>query len=247
MGSRRQRRSDGRPGGDRRKRGWPLRLVRGFLLLFIGTSLFFVVLYRFVPVPVTPLMVIRCAEQLLEGSQLRLSHRWVAMKDISANLALAVVCSEDQNFLSHFGFDFKAIEQSIEHHRNKTSRRLRGGSTISQQTAKNVFLWPHRSWIRKGLEAYFTVLIELFWSKERILEVYLNSIEMGNGIYGAEAAGQAYFDKHAANLDRRQAAAIAAILPSPREYRLQPPSPYIRERIAWIDRQMRLMRALRFD
>lgn len=176
---------------------------------------------------------------------MQLHHNWVSFNEISKNLSLAVVCSEDQNFMNHFGFDFKAIEQSVEASR-KGKKRLRGASTISQQTAKNVFLWPGRSWVRKGFEVYFTLLIEIFWSKERILEVYLNSIEMGNGIYGAEAASRIYFKKNAKNLSRTQAAAIAAVLPNPREYKANPPSPYIKSRIRWIVQQMSQLGELRF-
>ncbi len=198
---------------------------------------FFVVLFRFVPVPLTPLMLIRCGQQLLAGNTLQLKHTWVAIDAISSNLALAVISSEDQNFMDHFGIDFKAIEQSVAASK-KGAKRLRGASTISQQTAKNVFLWPDRSWARKGLEVYFTLLIELIWSKQRILEVYLNSIEMGNGIYGAEAAAQHYFKKSARNLSKTQAAAIAAVLPNPREYKANPPSRYINRRIHWILGQM---------
>ncbi len=213
------------------------RFLWKFTVGFFGLSLFFVLLFRFVPVYITPLMLIRSVEQLSEGKKLQLQHNWVSIDRISKNLALAVVCSEDQNFMDHFGFDLKAIEHSVEASW-KGTKRIRGASTISQQTAKNVFLWPDRSWVRKGLEVYFTVLIEIFWSKERILEVYLNSIEMGNGIYGAEAASRYYFQKSAKNLSKRQAAAIAAVLPNPREYRANPPSSYIQSRIDWIVRQM---------
>ncbi len=208
--------------------------------VIIGLSIFFVLLFRFVPVYFTPLMVIRSVEQLADGKKPKIRHHWVPIEAISNNLSLAVICSEDQNFFDHFGFDFKAIERSVEASLNsrKGVKQLRGASTISQQTAKNVFLWPHRSWIRKGLEVYFTFLIEIAWSKERILEVYLNSIEMGNGIYGAEAASRYYFKKNAKNLSRSQAAAIAAVLPNPREYSANPPSPYIRSRIGWIEGQM---------
>ncbi len=183
-------------------------------------------------------MLIRCGQQLLAGNTLQLKHTWVAIDAISSNLVLAVICSEDQNFMDHFGIDIKAIERSVAASK-KGRKRLRGASTISQQTAKNVFLWPGRSWARKGLEVYFTMLIELIWSKQRILEVYLNSIEMGNGIYGAQAAAQHYFKKSARNLSRTQAAAIAAVLPNPREYKANPPSPYINSRIHWILGQMR--------
>jgi monofunctional biosynthetic peptidoglycan transglycosylase len=214
----------------------------------VGLSILFVLLFRYVPVYITPLMLIRSAEQVAEGKKLQLKHNWVPLEAISRNLSLAVICSEDQNFLNHFGFDIKAIERSVEASLNSrnSAKRLRGASTISQQTAKNVFLWPGRSWIRKGLEAYFTSLIEIAWSKERILEVYLNSIEMGNGIYGAEAASRYYFKKNAGNLSKKQSAAIAAILPNPREYRANPPSSYIQSRIVWIIGQMNRFGTLQF-
>ena len=221
------------------------------VVVFFVMSIGFVLLFRFVPVYVTPLMLIRSVEQISEGKSHQLEHRWVSIDKISRNLSLAVICSEDQNFLKHFGFDVKAIEHSLKttlnskNSKNRT-KRLRGASTISQQTAKNVFLWPDRSWVRKGLEVYFTVLIEIVWSKERILEVYLNSIEMGDGIYGAEAASRFYFQKSARNLSKSQAAAIAAVLPNPREYRANPPSPYIKSRIGWIVGQMNRFGALKF-
>jgi monofunctional biosynthetic peptidoglycan transglycosylase len=221
------------------------RILCKLVVGFVGITVFFVLMFRYVPVPVTPLMLIRSGEQLSAGKKLRLQHSWVPFNEISKNLSLAVVCSEDQNFMSHFGFDFKAIESSLEAAR-KGKKRLRGASTISQQTAKNVFLWPGRSWVRKGFEVYFTVLIELLWSKERILEVYLNSIEMGNGIYGAEAASLVYFKKNAKTLSKTQAAALAAVLPNPREYKADPPSPYIKRRIRWIVQQMSQLGELRF-
>ena len=204
---------------------------------FIGLSVFFVLLFRFVPVYLTPLMLIRGVEQLASGEKLQIRHHWVSNGEISKHLMLAVVCSEDQTFLDHFGFDFKAIEQSLNASR-RSKKRLRGASTISQQTAKNVFLWPHRSWIRKGFEVYFTLLIETVWTKQRILEVYLNSIEMGNGIYGAEAASQFYFKKRAKDLTTTQAASIAAVLPNPRRYVANPPGPYVKSRVRWIVDQM---------
>jgi monofunctional biosynthetic peptidoglycan transglycosylase len=207
-------------------------------------SLISVVLFRFVPVPVTPLMLIRCVEQTFSKDKIRLKHDWVSLDEISKNLPLAVVCSEDQNFMNHSGFDMKAIHQSIE--AAKHGERLRGASTISQQTAKNVFLWPGRDWIRKGFEVYFTVLIEFIWGKERIMEVYLNSIEMGNGIYGAEAAARYYFNTSAKNLSRTQSAALAAILPNPLEYSANPPGPYVQRRIGWIVGQMNEWGTLRF-
>jgi monofunctional biosynthetic peptidoglycan transglycosylase len=156
-----------------------------------------------------------------------------------------VICSEDQNFLKHHGFDIKAIEKAYEN--NKKGKQLKGASTISQQTAKNVFLWPSRSWLRKGLETYFTFLIELIWSKERIIEVYLNSIEMGPGIYGAEAASQYWFNKSASKLSTNEAAAIASILPSPLRYKANPATVYIEGRKSWIVKQMRYFGPLNYS
>jgi monofunctional glycosyltransferase len=195
-----------------------------------------VILFRFVPVPVTPLMIIRCVEQKLDGKDLKLKKNWVPLEQISSHLPLAVVCSEDQNFLNHSGFDFNAIEKAMKH--NERSKRKRGASTISQQTAKNLFLWPGRSWIRKGLEVYFTFLIELTWSKQRIMEVYLNIIEMGDGVYGAEAAGKNFFRKSAKNLSASEAALIAAVLPNPRKFSAAKPSRYVAARQQWVLRQM---------
>lgn len=214
------------------------RLFRFLAKLFLWTvivSIGLVVLFKFVPVPFTPLMAIRYVESTDEKKTLK--HDWVSIDKISKNMQLAVICSEDQKFLEHNGFDIEAIEKAYEH--NKKGKRIKGGSTISQQTAKNVFLWPERSWFRKGLETYFTFLIETIWSKERILEVYLNSIEMGQGIYGVEAAAQHWFKKSAANLNAYEAAAIVSILPNPRKYRANPASAYIQKRKQWIVNQMR--------
>jgi monofunctional biosynthetic peptidoglycan transglycosylase len=190
-----------------------------------------------VPVKVTPLMVIRYFETSEANISNHWKHKWVSIDKISKNIQLAVISSEDQNFLEHNGFDYKAIEKAIEY--NKKGKRIRGASTISQQTAKNVFLWPQRSWFRKGLETYFTFLIELMWSKERIMEVYLNSIEMGNSVYGAEASSNYWFKKSAIKLTPYEAAAIAAILPNPRVYKANPASNYIQGRTSWIIKQMR--------
>jgi monofunctional biosynthetic peptidoglycan transglycosylase len=194
------------------------------------------VVYKWVLVPITPLMVIRCIEQKSEGKEIMMKHDWVSLQKISPQLQLAVVCSEDQNYLKHSGFDFGAIQKALKE--NERGKRVRGGSTITQQTAKNVFLWQGRSYLRKGLEAWFTLLIEFFWNKERIMEVYLNSIEMGNGIYGAESASQFWFKKSASNLSKDEAAAIAAILPSPLNYKANPANNYIQKRKAWVKQQM---------
>lgn len=213
-----------------------VKFIFKILLWLIVLSVGFVLLFKWVPVPVTPLMIIRGVEEYQKGNKVTWEHDWVSMDKISVNLQLAVICSEDQNFLNHNGFDIKAIEKAFEN--NQKGKRIKGASTISQQTAKNVFLWPERSWFRKGLEAYFTFLIELTWSKERIMEVYLNSIEMGNGIYGAEAAVQYWYGKSAAKLSAMEAASIAAILPNPLKYRAQPATNYIAGRKQWIVRQM---------
>lgn len=203
------------------------------LLWLVVLSFLVVLLFKWLPVTFTPLMGIRALENPEENFQ----HQWVPIEKISPNLQLAVISAEDQNFLQHNGFDYEAIEKAIEE--NKQGKRIRGASTISQQTAKNVFLWPQRSWVRKGMEVYFTFLIELLWNKERILEVYLNSIEMGKGIYGAEAAAQNWFGKPAAQLNDSESAAIAAILPNPREYSANPASNFIIGRKQWILRQMK--------
>ena len=207
------------------------------ILWFFGLSVFFVVLYKFVPVPFTPLMVFRVVENKLAGKEIYFSHDWEAIENISPNLQKAVIASEDGTFLSHNGFDFTAMQKAYKN--NERGRRIKGGSTISQQTAKNVFLWQGRSYLRKGLEAYFTVLIEFIWGKERIMEVYLNSIEMGNGVYGAEAATQHWYRRDATSLTKMQAAGIAAILPNPRKYSATSSSSYINNRKAKIVRIMR--------
>ncbi|MFK7783082.1 monofunctional biosynthetic peptidoglycan transglycosylase [Psychroserpens sp.] len=203
---------------------------------FIVVSVVVVLIFKWVPVPITPLMVIRNI-QLSDHQDKGWKHDWVPIEQLSTDLQLAVICSEDQNFIKHHGFDIEAIEKAYEN--NKKGKKIKGGSSISQQTAKNVFLWPHRSWTRKGFETYFTFLIELIWSKERIMEVYLNSIEMGPGIYGAEAASQYWFKKPASKLTKYQAAALASILPNPLRYKATPATKYIENRKSWIVKQMR--------
>lgn len=210
------------------------RLLVWIIVFFFGSTIAAVVVYKWMPVYITPLMITRSIENDDE-----MQHKWVPIEEISENMALAVVSSEDNLFMSHSGFDFDQIQKAIEE-AEKTGRQ-RGASTISQQTAKNVFLWNGRSWVRKGLEAYFTVLIELIWSKERIMEVYLNSIEMGPGIYGAEAVAQAHFGKSASKLTRREAALIAATLPNPLKYSSKNPSKYMRKRQRQITRLMGLV------
>ncbi len=207
------------------------------LLWFFGISLFLVILFKWVPVPFTPLMVTRALEQKFAEKEMTCSHTWVPLEEISTNMQKAVIASEDGTFLSHYGFDFKAMQKAFRN--NERGRKLKGGSTISQQTAKNVFLWQGRSYVRKGLEAYFTILIEIVWGKERIMEVYLNSIEMGEGVYGVEAASEYWYKTKADNLTKMQAAGIAAILPNPRKYKASNSSSYIQKRKGKIVKTMR--------
>lgn len=218
---------------------WIKRIIAWVLILFFCSTILAVVAYRFIPVYATPLMFIRLIEQSKEGKRLTMKHHWVSLEKMSQSLPVAVMASEDQRFLKHHGFDFDAIKQAAES--NAQGKKLRGGSTISQQTAKNVFLWQGRSWLRKGLEAYFTVLIELVWSKQRIMEVYLNSIEMGDGIYGAEAVARENFGCTAAELKRSDCALIAATLPNPRKFSSKNPSDYIVKRKFQIMKQMRFI------
>lgn len=217
------------------------RIFKWMVVAFFGSTILAVVALRFIPVYFTPLMFIRCAQQITKGEEIKLKHHWVPLSDISRHLPVAVMASEDQRFLLHHGFDYNAIEQAAMS--NLKGGKKRGGSTISQQTAKNVFLWPGRSWVRKGLEAYFTVLIEMTWSKQRIMEVYLNSIEMGPGIYGADAVAQQHFDKTASELFRSECALIAATLPNPIKFSSKSPSPYMQKRKRQIEQQMRFMPA----
>jgi len=205
-------------------------------LWFLGISVFFVILFKFVPVPFTQLMAVRALEQKEAGKEMTCSHDWVPLKDISKNLQKAVIASEDGTFLSHNGFDFTAMQKAFKN--NSKGKKLKGGSTISQQTAKNVFLWQGRSYLRKALEAYFTVLIEIFWGKERIMEVYLNSIEMGDGVYGVEAASEHWYHKGASAVSKREAAGIAAILPNPRKFKASNSSSYIERRKGRIMKHM---------
>ncbi|MBL7825766.1 MAG: monofunctional biosynthetic peptidoglycan transglycosylase [Saprospiraceae bacterium] len=215
------------------------RLIFKLCLWFFGITIGLTLLYAFLPVPITPLMVQRCWEQSWDASRdVRLKHDWVSFQELSPHLQLAVVCSEDQEFLEHEGFDFEAIEKAYKY--NKTHKRKKGASTISQQTAKNVFLWPSRSWLRKGFEVYFTFLIETVWSKERIMTVYLNSIEFGDGIYGAEAAAKHFFGKTAKQINRQEAALLASVLPNPLIFKVDNPSGDVRKKQSWILSQMRM-------
>lgn len=218
------------------------RFLFKVFLWFVALSVISVVIFRFVPVPFTPLMISRAFEQKENGKEMTSSHDWVPIEEISPNLQKAVIASEDDLFLTHNGFNFKAMQKAFKS--NQKGKKLKGGSTISQQTAKNVFLWQGRSYIRKGLEAYFTVLIELLWSKERIMEVYLNSIEMADGVYGAQAAAQHWYHKDAKDLTKYEAAGIAAILPNPRKFRATRSSGYTERRKGRI---VKLMRYVKLD
>ena len=201
-----------------------LIIILGFLILSIGS----VLLYRFAPVPYTPLMVWKTTSAFFHDGETSISKKWVPIQQIARPMQLAVIKAEDAKFYTHNGFDFEAIEKAMNY--NKTHKKQKGASTISQQTAKNVFLWPARSWLRKGMEVYFTVLIEHLWSKTRILEVYLNIIELGPGVYGVEAAALKYFHKKARKLTLSEAALIASVLPNPIKFKINKPSAYILRR-----------------
>lgn len=205
--------------------------------LFLVLNVLLVVIFRFVPVPTSGLMVQRRVESWSSDRPYTARHSWVPLEEIAPSLGLAVIAAEDQTFPEHFGFDWQAIEKAVQH--NERSRRKRGASTVSQQTAKNLFLWSSRSWTRKGLEAWFTLLMEAGWPKRRILEVYLNIVEFGDGIYGAEAAARSFFGKPAKGLSASEAALLAAVLPNPHKFHANAPSEYLRGRQAWILGQMR--------
>jgi len=209
-----------------------LWFLKWLVILFFGSTLFVEVLYIFVNPPVTPLMLKRLVDQKVDGRRMRLEKDWVPIEKISPSLVNAVVASEDNRFLEHWGIDVNAIQKALEY--NKRHKRKRGASTITQQVAKNVFLWPARTWLRKGFEVYFTVTIEVLWSKKRIMEVYLNVMETGDGVYGAEAAAQRYYHKTAKRLTRSESAMIAACLPSPIKRNPASPTAYLYRRQARI-------------
>lgn len=222
--------------------GFIWRLIKKIIFWFLVLSVGSVLLFKWLPVPVTLLMVQRCAEQKSESRPIKLKKDWVTLEEISPYLQLAVVCAEDQNYLKHNGFDYGAIRKALKFNETmekKGKEKRRGASTISQQTAKNTFLWPGRSWIRKGFEVYFTFLIEILWSKERIMEVYLNVIEFGDGVYGAEAAAKEYLGKNAQSLTAQNAALMAVVLPNPRKFSIAHPSAFILSRQKWCVQQMR--------
>lgn len=232
-----------------RRRSLPARLLRaagGLLFVIVAASVLAVGAFRWLPVPFTSFMLQdRLAALASREPGYRYAHDWVAWRDISPHAALAVIAAEDQNFMVHAGFDLEAIDQALDERRH--GRRQRGASTVTQQLAKNLFLWPGRSWLRKGLEACFTMLIEALWPKQRILEVYLNSAEFGRGTWGIEAASRRYFGKPASRLGRHEAALLAAVLPSPVRLRADRPSSYLRGRQAWILAQMAQLRGSSLD
>jgi len=224
----------------RRRKGRLARIGRALSLAaaaWAAVTVTAVVALRWVDPPTTAFMIRDRARALFgrdEGYEFR--HEWRDLDDISRHAPLAVVAAEDQQFPQHHGFDFKQIDKALTD--RERGRRVRGASTISQQVAKNLFLWPGQSWFRKGLEAGLTVLIELAWPKQRILEVYLNVAEFGRGTWGVQAASRKFFRKDAARLTRAEAALLAAVLPAPRRYRADAPGPYVRKRQVWIERQM---------
>ena len=221
---------------------WIRNILIGIVVAFFASTILVVVAYKVMPVVVTPLMVMRSVENIAHGKSPFWHHTWVSLKDMSPDMPVAVMASEDQRFLIHHGFDFDAIQKAMK--RNEAAGKKKyGASTISQQTAKNVFLWQGRTWLRKGLETYFTVLIEFIWGKERIMEVYLNSIEMGPGIYGVSAVAEENFDGiEAKDLSARQCALIAATLPNPLKFSSKEPSDYMRKRQRFILKQMKFVK-----
>jgi monofunctional biosynthetic peptidoglycan transglycosylase len=221
-----------------------LRILKLTVILFVGISLFWVMLYRFVNPPVTWLMITRGFERKSDGKDWKIDKKWIDFDNIADPMKRAAVAAEDATFLENHGFDFKAIEKAMD--KNAHSNKLVGGSTITQQTAKNVFLWPGRSYVRKAFEAWFTLLIDIFWSKQRVMEVYLNEIEMGDGIYGVEAASQAYFHKSAADLNKSQAALIAACWPNPLKWSPANPDNHILHKKYIIMKNMRRLGPLDF-
>ncbi|MBN6788821.1 monofunctional biosynthetic peptidoglycan transglycosylase [Pseudomonas fulva] len=211
------------------------RLLRA-LLWFAAVSIVLVLVFRWVPPPGTALMFERKVQSWVSGEPIDLQREWVSWDHISDDLKVAVIAGEDQKFASHWGFDIPAIQAALAF--NERGGNVRGASTLTQQVAKNLFLWPGRSWLRKGLEAWFTGLMELFWTKQRILEVYLNSAEWGQGVFGAQAAARYHFGVEASQLSRQQAAQLAAVLPSPLKWNAGKPSTYVASRAGWIRRQM---------
>lgn len=216
-------------------KSWIMKSLFMLVFAFLLTSVIGVFIYRWVNPNLTMLMVIRHYESFFDAKKSsNIQKDWVSIDDISSNMVLAAVAAEDSKFLTHWGFDFELIKQAMKH--NERSKRIKGASTISQQTAKNIFLWPRRSWVRKGFEAYFTVIMEALWTKKRIMEVYLNIVELGKGIYGVEEAAQKFYRKPAENLNRLEAAMLTTVLPSPAKRSPANPSNYMiqyQRRVLW--------------
>lgn len=213
------------------------KFLKRFVFVLLFGHLIYIVALKWINPPIT----ITQFNSWIDGHGLNKS--FISYAEIPTSVKLAVIASEDQKFAIHKGFDVEQIKKAIDYNEKNEGQRIRGGSTISQQVAKNVFLWQKRSWLRKGLETYFTFMIELIWGKERILEVYLNEIEMGIGTFGIQAASERYFQKSASKLTKNEAARIAVNLPNPKKYRVNPPSAYVSKRAIWVERQMRNLAA----
>lgn len=213
------------------------KVLKHLLLGSLLTSITAVLAFRWIDPPASAFMV----KDLVEDVNVK--QQWVSIERISPSMVQAIIASEDQNFEQHYGFDVEAIEKALQHNERisnfkKSSRRIRGASTLTQQTAKNMFLWRSRSWVRKGLEVYFTVLMEVLWPKKRIAEVYLNTAEFGKGIYGVESAAKRYFGKRASELTLNESALLTAVLPNPKRFKVDSPSPYVLQRRDWIVNQV---------
>lgn len=214
------------------------KFIGKIILFFFISSISIVIAYKFIHPPITPIMIIRVFEGWFEGRYIGVKKKWVPYDKISKNVFRAVVSAEDAKFMNHNGFDWDAIESARKYNVIRKGKKLRGASTISMQTAKNAFLWHGRNYVRKALEAYFTLLIEFIWGKKRILEVYVNIIEFGEGIYGVQAASEHFFKKNASDLNRREAALLAAVLPNPRRWSPAAPTSYIEKRVEFIQGRM---------
>ncbi|MBK8945330.1 MAG: monofunctional biosynthetic peptidoglycan transglycosylase [Ignavibacteriae bacterium] len=217
------------------KKIWKIFL--SLFLFFIITTILIVGIFRFLPIPTSSFIIQQKIKNVIDGNFESVKYDWTDYDEISNSAKLAVIAAEDQKFFDHFGFDFQSIEKALK--RNKKSKITRGASTITQQTAKNLFLWSDKSFVRKGLEVYFTLLLELIWSKDRILEVYLNVAEFGENVYGVQAAAKKFFKRDADKLTNQNAAMLAAVLPNPKKYKVNTLTNYRQRRVIWIQRQMR--------
>lgn len=215
------------------------KLLKNFLkiaLIIFLSNVILIIIFRFLPIPASSFMIQQRISNLFSDNISSIQHQWIHYYKMSNSIKLAVIAAEDQKFFEHFGFDLESISEAID--QNKNRKQIRGASTITQQTAKNLFLWPGKSFIRKGLEAYFTILLELFWSKERILEVYLNIAEFGENVFGVQAASQKFFNKDANKLSYHNSASLASVLPNPKRYKVNSPTQYLAKRVQWIEKQM---------